>query len=48
MSRSQKWFLGLLAILFMVAPAMAGEDPYIAIVGQDCVPSGTPNFYGQM
>ena len=22
----------------MVAPAMAGEDPYIGIVGNDCIP----------
>jgi len=37
-----KWLLVLLAVLFMVAPAMAGEDPYIAIVGTDCV-IGTTN-----
>jgi len=37
-----KWLLVLLAVLFMVAPAMAGEDPYIAIVGLDCV-AGTTN-----
>ena len=30
-----KWLCALLAVLFMVAPAMAGEDPYIAIVGND-------------
>jgi len=30
-----KWLLVLLAVFFMVAPAMAGEDPYIAIVGND-------------
>jgi hypothetical protein len=30
-----KWLLALLAVLFMVAPAMAGEDPYISVVGQD-------------
>ena len=36
-----QWLLALLAVLFMVAPAMAGEDPYIAIVGKDCVPTVT-------
>ena len=41
-----KWLLVCLAVCFMVAPAMAGEDPYIAIVGTDCVPL-TTNFYGQ-
>ena len=41
-----KWLLALLAVLFMVAPAMAGEDPYIAIVGKDCVP-GVTNAVGQ-
>jgi len=30
-----KWVLVLLAVFFMVAPAMAGEDPYIGIVGLD-------------
>jgi hypothetical protein len=30
-----KWLCALLAVLFMVAPAMAGEDPYIAVVGND-------------
>jgi len=30
-----KWLLCSLAILFMVTPAMAGEDPYIAVVGND-------------
>jgi hypothetical protein len=30
-----KWLLVCLAVFFMVAPAMAGEDPYIAIVGND-------------
>jgi len=40
-----KWLLVAAAVLLMVAPAMAGEDPYIAIVGTDCV-FGTTNFYG--
>ena len=31
-----KWLLVLAAIFFTVAPAMAGEDPYIGIVGNDC------------
>jgi len=43
-----KWLLACLAVLFMVAPAMAGEDPYIAIVGQDCVIGTTPNYFGQV
>jgi len=30
-----KWLLAALAVFFMVAPAMAGEDPYIGIVGND-------------
>jgi hypothetical protein len=30
-----KWLIGCLVALFMVAPAMAGEDPYIAVVGND-------------
>jgi len=30
-----KWLCALLAVMFMVAPAMAGEDPYIAIVDND-------------
>ena len=30
-----KWLLAVLAVFFMVAPAMAGEDPYIGIVGND-------------
>ena len=30
-----KWLCAMLAVLFMVAPAMAGEDPYIAIVDND-------------
>jgi len=31
-----KWLLAALAVFFMVAPALAGEDPYIGIVGNDC------------
>ena len=42
---TMKWLLVLLAVLFMVPPAMAGEDPYIGIVGRDCV-AGTVNAYG--
>jgi hypothetical protein len=30
-----KWLIGCLLVVFMVAPAMAGEDPYIAVVGND-------------
>jgi len=30
-----KWFIGYFIVLFLVAPAMAGEDPYIAVVGND-------------
>jgi hypothetical protein len=30
-----KWLFVCLAIFFIVAPAMAGEDPYVAIVGND-------------
>lgn len=41
-----KWLLVCLAVCFMVAPAMAGEDPYISIVGTDCV-ALTTNYYGQ-
>jgi len=32
-----KWLFAVLAVFFMVAPAMAGEDPYIGIVGNDSV-----------
>ena len=39
-----KWPVVCLAVLFMVAPAMAGQDPYIAIVGTDCVPGVTTYF----
>ena len=42
-----KWLFVFLAVLFIVAPAMAGEDPYIAIVGTDCV-QGTTNAAGQL
>ena len=42
-----KWLVALVALVFMVAPAMAGEDPYVAIVGHDCVADSAPNFYGQ-
>ena len=41
-----KWLLVCLAVLFMVAPAMAGEDPYISIVGPDCVPGATNILQG--
>jgi hypothetical protein len=30
-----KWLIGCLLALVMVAPALAGEDPYIAVVGND-------------
>ena len=40
-----KWLFVLLAVCFMAAPAMAGEDPYIAIVGTDCVLGDTNYFY---
>ena len=33
-----KWLCVLVAVFFVVAPAMAGEDPYIGIVGNDCIP----------
>jgi len=32
-----KWIIGCLLAVMMVSPVMAGEDPYIAIVGNDCV-----------
>jgi hypothetical protein len=38
---TMKWLLVCSAVLVMVAPAMAGEDPYIGIVGTDCVPDTT-------
>ena len=37
-----KWLSVCLVVCFMVAPAMAGENPYIGIVGMDSV-SGTSN-----
>ena len=30
-----KWLIACLLALFMVSPALAGEDPYVAIVGND-------------
>ena len=30
-----RWLFALLTVLLTVAPAMAGEDPYIAVVGND-------------
>jgi hypothetical protein len=30
-----KWFMAFLVALFMVSPALAGEDPYVAIVNND-------------
>jgi len=30
-----KWIISFLAVLFMVTPAMAGEDPYVAVIGND-------------
>jgi hypothetical protein len=41
-----KWLFVCLAVCFLVAPAMAGEDPYIAIVGTDCVPGSTNILQG--
>lgn len=38
-----KWLLACLLVLFFVAPAMAGEDPYIAIVDNDLLAAKT--FY---
>jgi len=38
-----KWLFALLAVCFMVAPAMAGEDPYVSIVGPDNV--GNPFYF---
>ena len=37
-----RWLIACLVALFLVAPAMAGEDPYIAIVGKD---TGANTFY---
>jgi hypothetical protein len=49
-----KWLLTCLAVLFIVAPAMAGEDPYIAVVDNDILansfyfsPKYTQFFYDQ-
>ncbi len=42
-----KWLVALLLALAMVTPAFAGEDPYIAIVGTDCVALDT-NKFGQL
>lgn len=36
-----KWLFSLLLAVVMVTPAFAGEDPYIAIVGRDCVATDT-------
>jgi len=41
-----KYLFACLAVMFMVAPAMAGEDPYISIVGTDCVPGTEPALQG--
>ncbi len=30
-----KWLSACLAVLFIICPAMAGDDPYVAIVGND-------------
>src|SRR5512136_438897 len=38
-----KWLFVFLAVCFMVAPAMAGEDPYISIVGPDYL--GNPFYF---
>ena len=38
-----KWIIGCLLALFLVAPAMAGEDPYIGIVGIDS--EANPFYY---
>ena len=39
-----KWLCVCLAVLFMVAPAMAGEDPYIGVVDNDISARGW-DFY---
>ncbi len=41
-----KWLFVCLAVFLTVAPAMAGEDPYIAIVGNDCVPGVVNSLTG--
>src|SRR5512136_2480331 len=38
-----KWLFVFLAVCFMVAPAMSGEDPYISIVGPDYL--GNPFYF---
>jgi len=30
-----KWIISILALVFMVTPAVAGEDPYVAVIGND-------------
>ncbi|MCG6534717.1 MAG: type VI secretion system baseplate subunit TssG, partial [Syntrophales bacterium LBB04] len=40
-----KWLFVCLAVFFMVAPAMAGEDPYIATVGDDYLIGQQFSFY---
>jgi len=37
-----KWLVSILAVLLMVSPAVAGEDPYLAVVGNDF---GASDFY---
>jgi len=32
-----RWLISLVLAMAMVTPALAGEDPYIAIVGNDCI-----------
>jgi hypothetical protein len=41
-----KWLIGFLLALFMVSAAFAGEEPYIAIVGNDCVVGNETNSLG--
>jgi len=41
-----KWLFVCMAVFFMVAPAMAGEDPYVAIVGNDCSVGFVNPFFG--
>lgn len=40
-----KWIVALVLSLLMITPAMAGQDPYISIVGIDCVPGDTFPFF---
>jgi hypothetical protein len=35
-----KWLIGCMLALFFVVPAFAGEDPYIAVVGNDIAANG--------